>query len=107
MTDPLAQRLSLQLVVDDDRNLPEALRTLGKWAVDYLTEHSERIFKRRWTREQVKLGYVSLTRQPKKDGHRPLLKVKLDTEGLYAVCCWGQQWQERVSLPDNWAGVNL
>ena len=50
---------------------------------------------------------MSLTRQPKKEGQSPLLKVKLDTEGRYAVCCWGQQWQERIPLPDDWAGVNL
>ncbi len=105
--DPLAKRLNLQLVVGDDHNLLEALQNLDKWAVDYLTEHSERIFKRRWTREQVQLGYVSLMRQPKKEGQSPLLKVKLDTEGRYAVCCWGQQWQERIPLPDDWAGVNL
>ena len=105
--DPLAKRLNLQLVVDDDRNLLEALQNLDKWAVDYLTEHSERIFKRRWTREQVKLGYVSLMRPPTKEGHSPLLKVKLDTEGRYAVCCWGPQWQERIPLPDTCAGVTL
>ena len=57
--DPLAKRLNLQLVMDDDRSLLEALQNLDKWAVDYLTEHSERIFKRNWTREQAQLGYVS------------------------------------------------
>ena len=35
--DPLA---TLQLVVDDNRNLTEALQKLDKWAVDYLTDHS-------------------------------------------------------------------
>ncbi len=76
--------------------------------MDYLTEHSERIFKHRWTREQVKLGYVSLVRPPSKEGQSPLLKTKIDTEGRYAVCCWGGEgWQERLPLPDDWAGVAL
>ena len=106
--DPLAKRLNLQLAIDGDASLMEALQTLDTWAVDYLTEHSERIFKRRWTREQVQLGYVSLIRPPSKEGQSPLLKTKIDTEGRYAVCCWGGNlWQEQVSLPSTWAGVNL
>ena len=53
--DPLAKRLNLQLVVDDDHSLLEALQNLDKWAVAYLTEHSERIFKRNWRASSARL----------------------------------------------------
>ena len=101
--DPTATRLNLQLAVENE-SLLQSLRGLDTWIVGYLAQHSDRIFKRNLTREQVQLGYTSVLRQPAKEGHSPLLRAKLDTEGRYAVCCWGPEG-EGVPPPDNWAGI--
>ena len=103
--DPTATRLNLQLAVDNE-SLLQTLQGFDSWVVEYLAQHSERIFKRNLSREQVQLGYTSVLRQPAKEGHSPLLRVKLDTENRYAVCCWDQSG-EGIAPPDNWAGLYL
>jgi len=103
--DPLATRLNLQLAVDSE-HLLTSLQAFDSWVVEYLTEHSERIFKRILTREQVQLGYTPVLRQPAQEPHSPLLRVKIDTEGRHAVCCWDSSGKG-VPPPGSWAGVSL
>ncbi len=103
--DPHAKRLNLQLAIDDP-SLLSSLQAFDEWMIDYVTEHSERLFKRAWTREQVKLGYVAVVRQPAKEGHSPLLKAKFDTEGRYALVCWNPN-DERVLPIEDWTNAQI
>ena len=102
--DPEATRLNLQLCIDPE--VEEQLRKFDTWVVDYLVGHSERIFKRATTKEQVQAGYKSCIREPSKDGLALLLKTKIDTSGRYAVVCWDQDG-EQAPLPESWSGLRI
>ena len=52
---------------------------VDKWAIAYLVEHSDRLFKKVLTIEQVKEAYKSpVTR---KEGYQPHLRCKINTSG--------------------------
>ena len=85
--DPNASRLNLDICVEDEELLREC-ETLDKWAIEYLTEHSERLFKRKMTEAQVRAAYTPCTRPPKDPKYSPLLKTKIDREGHRAIKFW-------------------
>ncbi len=84
---PEATRLDLQLSIDDEATLRE-LRKFDEWAVEYIAHNSERLLRKKLSKEQVKAIYTSNLKT--KEGYAPLLKTKLDLEGRNAVCCWGK-----------------
>ena len=70
------------------------------WIVQYLSDHSERIFKRSMTPEQIRAGYCSCLKY--KDPYAPTLKCKLDiADTKRGVCCWSPEG-DRLKLPSDW-----
>lgn len=103
--DPTATRLNLHIALTD-AGLEELVRMFDSWVVDWLQQHSEMIFKKPMTRDQVLAGYTSCIREPKTPGMNPLLKCKIDTQGRYALCCWDKATGQRIEPPASWAGVH-
>ena len=68
------------------------------WAIDYLWEHSERIFKKSMTRAQIEDHYRSPC--TRKEGYQPLLRTKINTAGRNSVRVWDES-NERRSLPED------
>ena len=68
--------------------------------VMYIAEHSEHLFKRTLTLEQVKTNYCSCIRTM---GDWPTtLKTKVDMGGgKYGVTCWNEDG-ESVDMPESW-----
>ena len=68
------------------------------WAVDYLTEHSERLFKKKLERAQVSEHYRSPV--SKKDPYPATLRCKINVAGKAEVRCWRFDG-ERATLPED------
>jgi hypothetical protein len=68
------------------------------WAVEYLAKHSFRLFKKILTEDAVRENYRSpVTR---KEGYRPHLRCKVNTDGAHAVRVWDVD-RQRVALPED------
>jgi hypothetical protein len=101
--DPAATRLNLEL------RCPPTLEAFfdgfDAWAVEYLTAHAERLFKRGpLTLEQVKESYHPTLRR--KDDYPVLLRTKLDTAGRRACKFWTIDQQKREA-PEEWRGTEV
>jgi hypothetical protein len=95
--DPSATRLNLELRV------PPTLETyfdeFDAWAIAYLTTHSERIFNKPLSAEQVKESYHPSLRRT---GDYPaLLRTKYDTVGRRSCKFWSVDQQKREA-PEDW-----
>lgn len=82
----------------------ESLQRIYNWAVQYLAEQSERIFRKKMTIEQV----TDCLKHPvtKKGEYKAQLRCKLDTSGTHAVRCWSATGQ-RCDLPIDLRGYKL
>ena len=67
-----ATRLNLDICVEDEQLLGEC-GALDRWAVGYLAEHSERLFKKKMTEQQVVEAYTPCMRPPRDPKYAPLL----------------------------------
>ena len=68
------------------------------WAIQYLADNSERLFKKQLTKAQVEEHYRSpLSR---KEGYQPLLRCKVNCTSAAACRCWNGDG-ERVSMPED------
>jgi hypothetical protein len=96
--DPAATRLNLELRCPPP--LEAFFDAVDAWAVEYLTLHAERLFKRGpLSQEQVKEAYHPTL---KRHGDYPaLLRTKLDTSGRRACKFWTADQQKRES-PEDW-----
>ncbi len=95
--DPAATRLSL--AIECDEALEKYVGDIDAWLIKCLSDHSERIFKRVLSPEQVKANYNSCLKQVA--GYPSTLKCKIDKQGRKGVCCWAPTG-EQLPLPDNW-----
>ena len=66
------------------------------WAHDYLAAHSDRLFRKAMTAQQMSDSFGSPVTQ--KDKYRPHLRCKIDTSGKYAVRCWDADGNRRDRL---------
>ena len=75
-----------------------------EWAVEYLADESERIFRRKMTADQV----IDCLNNPvtKKGDYKAQLRCKIDTSGTYAVRCWSSTGH-RCDLPADLGGYKL
>ena len=66
----------------------------------YISEHSERPFKKRMSLEQVRNNYSSPIHTS--ENHPSCIKTKVELgEGKYAVACWSEDG-ESIDLPESW-----
>ena len=90
-------RQTLQLRCGAD--LEDYFKGLDEWAIDYITEHAERLLKKPMTKEQVLAGYTSSLSQR---GPNPtLLKTKINLEGPHACRFWASDGTQR-GPPTDW-----
>ena len=77
---------------------------VDEWMVSYLVEHSERIFKKQLTLEQVRESYSPCL---KRQGDYPaLLRTKINSTGRGACRFWGTEQRVR-DAPDEWRGCEF
>ena len=104
--DPTAQRLNLVLECDDE--LQAEIANFDAWATQYICAHSERLFKKKLTPQQVAAGYCScLKPAPAGKSFNPTLKCKLDVEeGRTRIRCWDTDGASIV-VPRAWRGLKI
>ena len=71
----------------------EQFRQFDEWAVGYLAEQSERLFKKKLTPDQVREGYRSPV--TKKGSYRGHLRYKINSSGASMVRCWSTEDKRR------------
>ena len=94
--DENASRKTLDFHLTDEQ--AAEFDAFDEWAIGYLAEHSERVFKKKLTAEQVAQNY----RSPviRKDEYRPHLRCKINTAGQHACRAWSEA-EERRELPED------
>ena len=75
-----------------------------EWLRGYLVEHSERLFKKKLTAEQVSEGYKSPLHR--KSGYPPLLRTKVNATGRSALRFWDEH-RNQVDEPTSWQDVEV
>ena len=76
----------LNMILEAPRPLLEVFAELDEWLSGYLIEHSERLFKKKLTAEEVRASCCSCVRHSDK-GYAPTLKSKVDLNN------GGRRWQ--------------
>ena len=76
----------------------EEFAAFDSWAIKYLADNSERLFKKQLTIAQVEEHYRSPLSQ--KEGYQPLLRCKVNCSGAAACRGWNGDG-ERVSMPND------
>ena len=100
--DPLATRQNLELRITPQ--LEAWFTQVDEWMVSYLFEHSERIFKKQLTLEQVRESYhPTLKRQ---GDYPPLLRTKINSTGRQACRYWTVDQQKR-DQPEDWRSAEM
>ena len=100
--DPAASRMNLEF-----RTTPEILsffEGLDSWAIEYLSTHSERLFKKPMTHAQVEECYHSAIRTSEK--YDPLLRTKINVSGPRGCSYW-TPGNERTVEPTHWKTAEL
>ncbi len=95
--DPAATRLNLELRVPP--SIEAYFDEVDAWAVEYLTAHSERLFKKTLTLEQTKEAFHPTLKRHAE--YPALLRTKLDTTGRRACKFWTPDQQKR-DAPEDW-----
>ena len=95
--DPAATRQNLELRATPD--IEAFFSALDAWAIEYITAHSERLFKKSLSLAQVhEMYHPTLRRAP---GYEPLLRCKANTAGRGAVQYWTAEGKAREA-PVDW-----
>ena len=76
----------------------EQFKRFDVWAIGYLSEHSERLFKKKLTPDQVREGYRSPV--TKKGSYRGHLRCKINSSGTAMVRCWNSEDKRREMPTD-------
>ena len=92
--DTARKNIELRLTPEQDAEM----RAFDDWAKDYLEQNSERLMKKKLSREQIEEHYRSPVRR--QDGYAPLLRTKINVAGKASVRCWDEEGQ-RCNLPND------
>ena len=76
----------------------EQFQQFDEWAIAYLSEHSERLLKKKLTPEQVREGYRSPV--TKKGSYRGHLRCKINCSGVAMARCWSTEDKRREMPAD-------
>ena len=100
--DEEAVRKTIEFDLDETQELSFTL--FDNWAINYLKEHSEQIFKKQMSREEV----VNVYKSPvsKKADYKGHLRCKIRTQGQYAARCWNTKG-ERIDMPHDLRNIPL
>ena len=95
------------MVLECDSAIQEEFDAFDNWMIDYLSEHSERLLKRKMTPDQVVLGYCSCIKPaPLGKNFNPTLKTKNDQAGVIALRCWSTNGDAAI-IPDQWRWLRV
>ena len=97
-----AKRQTVEFFLDSEQE--NEFQGVVEWAHVYLATHSDRLFRKTMTPDQVAECFRSpVTR---KDKYRPHVRCKIDTNGRYAVRCWDAEGNRR-DLPSDLRGLQM
>jgi len=101
--DPAAPRQNLELRCTT--TMANFFRALDEWVIEYISAHSERIWKKPLTLQQVRDMYHPTMRTT--EGYEPLLRAKLNMPGSRgAVRFWTPDGQMR-DPPSDWRDADV
>jgi hypothetical protein len=90
----------MNLIIETTPAILEECTRLDDTLIGYIAEHSDRLFNKRFTVEQVRAAYSSPVRHSEK--YPATLKTKVDVgTGKYAVVCWDEDGKQ-VETPESW-----
>ena len=93
--DENTQRKTLELSLGSD-HIPQ-WDAVNEWAKRYIVDHSERLFKKRLSKDVVQENNKPVYTQ--KQEYRPLLRTKINLEGSRKARCWDASGKQ-VDMPD-------
>ena len=100
-----ATRMNMDICVEDEEFVRQC-QELDRWAVQYVSEHSERLFKKKMTEIEVLAAYTPCMRPPKDPKYSPLLKTKVDRQGRRAITFWNADGEQGAE-PQEWRRYEL
>ena len=100
--DPNASRMQLDMRLSGADE--EYFELLDRWAMASVLEHSEKLFKKKLTPEQVEERYHPILRKSEK--HPTLLKTKINLHGNRPCMFWNSK-EEIIGAPDDWKGLEF
>ena len=92
--DVTAVRQNLELRLSSEQE--DYFSEFDAWAVENLSSHSERLFKKQLTVAQIKESYHSPVK--KKEKYDPLLRTKLNMSGAWATRFWDTEGKPLAPL---------
>ena len=90
------------LVICCSPEMEQYFDALDAWAIEYLTAHAERLFKKPMTKEQIQGGYKSAV--TRKGAYPAQIRAKINTEGAHACDYWTSDGSRREP-PSDWRSV--
>ena len=96
--DPHATRLNLEIRVTEDA--ADWFQQLDEWAIEYICAHSERLFKKILSLQQVRDMYHPCLRHAA--GYDPLLRTKYNKTGTRGACRFWNANGEECDPPSDW-----
>ena len=101
--DETAMRQNIVFRLNDE--LEKFFVDFEAWAIDYITEHSERLLGKTLSTDEVNFGFVSNVK--KQEGKPPLVKFKLNMPGSQkATRCWSEKG-EPIDFISDWVGKSV
>ena len=101
--DASAARQNLEIRVTGEA--ASYFRGLDEWAVDYIAAHSERLFKKRLSLQQVRDAYTPCLRQA--PGYEPLLRTKINMPNSRGACRYWTASGEEREAPVDWREADV
>ena len=92
-----APRRNLDFDITDQEEVHSKLLEIDSWVLDYITQNSERLLKKKITRAEVESAYTPLVRQY---GAGSSCKTKINLRGLRACTFWNEEGEE-IKAPDD------
>ena len=101
--DAAAPRQNLEVRVTGEA--ASYFRGLDEWAVDYICAHSERLFKKKLSLQQVRDSYTPCLRHA--PGYEPLLRTKINMPGSRGACRFWTASGEAREPPMDWRDAEV
>jgi hypothetical protein len=102
--DAAATRLTLEMRCNSA--MTEHFDKFDAWAKAYLLEHSDRLFGKSLTRQQIEEGYHPTIRRNAAGTYAPNLRTKIDVAGRREVTYWTPEGVKREA-PEDWSRVTV
>ena len=102
--DAAATRLTLELRCNQD--MVTYFDQFDEWSKAYLLEHSERLFGKALSRQQIQECYHPTMKRHANNTYDPNLRTKIDTQGRREITYWTPEGVKREA-PTDWSRVTV